>query len=616
MSSKRLAPTLVAAAMVLFTLQALRSLLSMLFARVYDALFQGQGMVALGFSAALALLTVLSPLLAAKRPDRRERLYRWSASVAFFLRLLMSLPDSWARLVGAAGVLAASALFVTQLLLVDAPALVRALCLGVAADQVLRALGNTYDPGLRLGWLAPQAVLLAALVWWLWRHREPVEPIADRPAGFAAGLAYGSALFVLASLLALPNAGARWVGGFYALLVAWMLLAGTLPLWPVVAGWLRASVQRQPLLRWLLLVVTLSGLALANQTRPDISWLALLEAVPAFWLLLPTSLTSGRRGVRAGMVVGGLVLLLLATAHALAFTYPYTLRAFEGTGGLVLVVGAALALGPGVLAKPLADDPVSGLPRSRLLRGLLLAAIVVATAWSLPWSPRLPAGADAVRLATYNIHYGYDAAWRLTLEDEARAIEASGADLVALQEVDTGRLTSLGIDNAHWLARRLGMRVVYWPTVEHTTGIALLSRLEIAESGGMVLPSHGEPTGIVRATVLVGGEPLAVHGVWLGLSPEERAQQLEAALGFIGEGRASLAGDMNAEPDSPVYARLIADGWTDPFLATGSQALPTSPADLPMERIDYVWLKGLQPLTAQVLEATASDHRLVVVGAQ
>jgi len=197
----------------------------------------------------------------------------------------------------------------------------------------------------------------------------------------------------------------------------------------------------------------------------------------------------------------------------------------------------------------------------------------------------------------------------------ARTIEDSGADVVALQEVDAGRLTSYSVDNALWLSRRLGMGAFYQPTVEHLTGIAVLYRFPLQEAAGRLLTSRLEQTGIIRARLTVGGEPLDAYGIWLGLKPEERAVQLGEALDFIVAGPAVFGGDFNSKPDSPIYQRLTEAGFVDPFIAAGFEPSLTSPSEEPKERIDYVWIRGLRPVDARVLESTASDHRMVVVEA-
>jgi endonuclease/exonuclease/phosphatase family metal-dependent hydrolase len=218
------------------------------------------------------------------------------------------------------------------------------------------------------------------------------------------------------------------------------------------------------------------------------------------------------------------------------------------------------------------------------------------------------------RIGTYNIHYGYDTSWHQSLEEQARTIEESGADIVLLQEVDACRVTSYGIDNALWLARRLGMQEVFAPTLEGLSGIALLTRFPITISGSQLLSSRLEQTAMVYATMEVGYHPLDAYGVWLGLEAEERERQLNEALDHVsGTMSAVLGGDLNATPDSPTYARLQTARFEDPFVVAGLEPAPTYPAIAPAKRIDYVWVRDLEVLNAEVLDSVASDHRMVVV---
>jgi endonuclease/exonuclease/phosphatase family metal-dependent hydrolase len=243
--------------------------------------------------------------------------------------------------------------------------------------------------------------------------------------------------------------------------------------------------------------------------------------------------------------------------------------------------------------------------------------VIVCAVFAWPPTPQMKEAGPNVRVGTYNIHYGYRTDWRFYLEEMARTIEESGADIVALQEVDAGRITSYGVDDALWLSRRLRMGVAYQPTVEHLTGIALLYRFPLQRAEGQLLTSRLEQTAIVHAQVRVGGEPHDAYGIWLGLEPEERAAQLTDALGFIaGERPAVFGGDFNSTPDSPVYRRLVEAGFSDPFATGGFEPAPTSPSESPRERIDYVWIRGLSAVDAQVLESTASDHRMVVIEAR
>ncbi|MBE9508785.1 MAG: endonuclease/exonuclease/phosphatase family protein, partial [Chloroflexi bacterium] len=86
------------------------------------------------------------------------------------------------------------------------------------------------------------------------------------------------------------------------------------------------------------------------------------------------------------------------------------------------------------------------------------------------------------------------------------------------------------------------------------------------------------------------------------------------ALAHIGAASpAVFGGDFNATAGSLTYARIQAAGFDDPFIVGGFEPGPTSPAIEPVERIDFVWARGLEVSDAQVLDSLASDHRCVVV---
>jgi endonuclease/exonuclease/phosphatase family metal-dependent hydrolase len=244
---------------------------------------------------------------------------------------------------------------------------------------------------------------------------------------------------------------------------------------------------------------------------------------------------------------------------------------------------------------------------------LVALAVTIVVVWPQPASPL---SVDRrLRLATYNIHYGYDDDWHFMLDRMAQTIAASNIDVVALQEVDTGRITSYSVDDAHYLASRLRMNVAYLPTVEHLTGIAVLYRGPVAQVDQALLTSLEEQTGIIGVNLDVLGRSIHSYGVWLGLSNEDTMRQVKEALAFIGDRTpTTFAGDFNAKPDDPESVAIQNAGFFDPFVALNiDPAPPTSPAIEPKSRIDYVWLRDLTPILAWVSESLASDHRMVIV---
>jgi endonuclease/exonuclease/phosphatase family metal-dependent hydrolase len=89
---------------------------------------------------------------------------------------------------------------------------------------------------------------------------------------------------------------------------------------------------------------------------------------------------------------------------------------------------------------------------------------------------------------SYNLHFGFD------VEGVARAIEASGAEIVGLQEVSRGWYVNGSTDMLAWLQRRLRMPHALFAGASHAVwGNAVLSRHPILSGEVTRLPREGVP---------------------------------------------------------------------------------------------------------------------------
>ncbi|KRF28779.1 endonuclease/exonuclease/phosphatase family protein [Phycicoccus sp. Soil802] len=225
-------------------------------------------------------------------------------------------------------------------------------------------------------------------------------------------------------------------------------------------------------------------------------------------------------------------------------------------------------------------------------------------------------------LLSYNIHGGVGLDGALDLERIAEVVDDSGADVVALQEVDRFRREQSAFeDQPGRLAQRLGMHLAYAANLDDEPahpgapraqyGTALLSRLPLESSTNALLPCFegSEQRGLLESTVVVDGQPLRVLGTHLQWDSEtERTRQAEAIVAALDDRPVVLLGDLNTTPGSPAYRCLAArleDAWT----LVGEGEGHTFDADPPPRRIDYVWVGGgVRAVTAQVLPSVASDH--------
>lgn len=606
-----------ATSIVFFLLQALRVVFSVLFGIIYDQVFAGSPDAWLPISIGLLLLAVAVPAVAPRNPS-----HTWLAVVACLAalaRIGLTFNDATLRYWTSLVVLACGGLYLAGLLTARRSVALPSLLTALALDQVLRAAGQTFDLSLQPAWL-PVQIFWAALVIGITVSLAWRGTIGDRQAnlmGVRASLGLGGLLFLETSLLAVPSAQARWSGAPYSILAPIVLALTLLPLLPRLRHELGNRLASRPLLR--LGVPAGLGVALLAGYFGT-GWLSAVSLILAVILALGclVILLDGRsprqRSVGQMLALAFGLVVVLNFLNAFAFTYPYSIPQMRSMGWLVYLA-AAVAVAFGASSQrpvALAWQEVSARPTRILLAGLAGLALTIAVTWPAP-AATLPTD-GRLRLATYNIHYGYDVEWHVNLEAMAQAIEEAGVDVIALQEVDTGRMTSYLIDDAWFLARRLRMNVAYLPAVEKLTGIAVLYKGPAAPTRLGYLPSQQEQTGIVGVELSIGGSRLHAFGTWLGLSNEDTLEQAHAALIFIGDRTpATFGGDFNAEDGSPVAQAVRAAGFEDGFTLLGRiPAPPSDPAIDPDKRIDYVWLRGLTPTRAWVADSLASDHRLVV----
>ncbi len=612
----------------LFFLQAIRVLFTALFGVIYDAVFDASlSILVVLLDLLLIILAMLTPLLV-RWAGERPYLPSIAIGMVLMARIPLSLNVPSVRLYAAIVLLGGAAFYLAHLLENAPRQLMTGFIAGLGADQLFRAVDFTYDPTLRPSGLALIAGIAGATaISSVYLARQRTYPAPDSPA-ISAGLALGATIFLQTSLLALPNAMARWSNVSYHGAAPLLLLVTLLPLLSLIrAGEQYLAIWLWPIGHVISMAVVVLSLALAALLDGAAS--ALFFLITQLLLLLNSSIVvekkrrfpgSHRQAPGMELSLGLLLMLLLSFAFAFTFTYPYTIGFFRGMGAPVLLLGALVVV---LSLHNVSIAPTVEAVKATHAAASLGATLTLAAAVALliqfggrPTEAEVPPDGP-FRLATYNIHYGFDSDWKFTLDEMAETIEKEGVDAIVLQEVDAGRVTSLSVDDALWLGQRLGMHVVYQPTLERLSGIALLSRYPLTESDGQWLTSALEQTAIVHATLETTRGPLHVYGLWLGLEPEERATQLAEALDYIGATKpAALGGDFNATPDSPVYTRLVDTGMQDPFVAADQETALTSPAIVPTKRIDYVWLRGLSVRDAWVSDSTASDHRMVVVEVQ
>ena len=226
------------------------------------------------------------------------------------------------------------------------------------------------------------------------------------------------------------------------------------------------------------------------------------------------------------------------------------------------------------------------------------------------------------RLLTYNVHSCIGSDRKYDPARIADVIASCEPDIIALQELDVGRVRTGGIDQAEAIALHLRMDVHFHPALhleEEQYGDAILTALPTRLVKAGPLPSLGEPRGALWVAVEVDGVELQLINTHLGLSRRERSNQIATLLGPLWLGSPScrspciLVGDFNSVPRSAAY-RMRATRRKDAASASAPRRPgATFPSRLPLLRLDHIFLDGsvgVEGIRAHRTRLTraASDH--------
>lgn len=242
------------------------------------------------------------------------------------------------------------------------------------------------------------------------------------------------------------------------------------------------------------------------------------------------------------------------------------------------------------------------------MTGVMLAAGVAAAVTS---AALVPTQGDTICVMSYNVHNAGGMDGVRDVSRIAGVIIASGADVVAVQEVDSVTNRSGGRYILGDIAAATGMNPAFSAAIDFDGGrygIGLLSRERPLSVRRVPLPGAEEE----RTLLLAEFEDYVMGVTHLSLTDADRL----ASVGILVREAAALAkplilaGDFNASPDSPAIEAL-----SQTFTPLSDAASPTFPADNPTVTIDYIMYKGDNPptvLSSQVVnEPMASDHRPV-----
>lgn len=625
------------------------------------------------FAVGIALLTPLFAILLGRT--------LWSIPLAVAVAVVgrvMALQVPESAPLAAALVVGASLLYLV-LIVIRRPAHFPAMLLiGLIADMLIRAINDTrdltWDPSLEVfGVENEQFFLGAAIVALIITSYSTLTELeiqrleeSQPPRGTLSGwgsFALGAFFFIELTLLGLPNAVARWSETEYAAAVPLMLVATALPLIPSIRARARAflgafdGVWRGWL--WALLL----GLLFVLGNRFDgtlalgvLVFAQFVTGLTLWWMVKPA--TSGLPNPTPILALISIAIFAVLSAGDY-FTYDYAyvrefeppfepladlLRSFKDFGLPLFLFATLIVCMPMILERRVI--PWQGGRSVESFITLVLTVVIGFGGANLAAIPpvRRPDNLNCLRVGSLNIHSGYTLLYgqNLDLLKATLSVRPNNTDVdldvILLQEVDTGRLSSFGVDQVEWLARQLNMEAVFFPQNESLHGLAILSRIPVRDVQGYLLTSDGPQAGVMMVELSLDENPLYVYNVWLGyqtvdangqpLPPELQDQvrqttELEQIIvrnhspNF--DQRIIMGGTFNYDRNSPLYNFWQNDTtFIDPFANLAIENAKTIVlVDGSSARYDYIWLMNVDPQPRGVVidrDFVASDHRLSIVG--
>jgi endonuclease/exonuclease/phosphatase family metal-dependent hydrolase len=220
---------------------------------------------------------------------------------------------------------------------------------------------------------------------------------------------------------------------------------------------------------------------------------------------------------------------------------------------------------------------------------------------------------EYLSVASYNIHKGVGTDRHRDLDRTAAVIAEIGADILALQEIDTRFGTRTGLLDLDRIRRDLGLIPIpldqSGPAHGWHGNLLLVRNALVQEVHKLILPGL-EPRGAIVTDIEINGKALRVVNTHLGLLPSSRKAQARAILDKVAtlpERPTLLMGDLNEWWRNGAIFRTLAEQFS---IAAPQASFPARFPLLPYDRIMSCQLGILQDVSPHnsPLARKASDH--------
>lgn len=223
-----------------------------------------------------------------------------------------------------------------------------------------------------------------------------------------------------------------------------------------------------------------------------------------------------------------------------------------------------------------------------------------------------------VNILSYNVHNCIGMDKEQDYQRLANVILQTGADIIAVQELDSVTTRNQGVYALGELEKLTKLHGIYASAIPFqggSYGIGILSKEKPIKYEVLPMPGREEK----RAMIIAEFKDYVFCATHQSLTTEDQISSIPLILNTLKDIRKPIfmAGDMNSEPSDKPQQMLA-----NQFLTLNDTAAFTFPADRPDRCIDYIYAYsqngfGFEIQRRKVIEeAVASDHRPVQVVVQ
>ncbi len=231
-----------------------------------------------------------------------------------------------------------------------------------------------------------------------------------------------------------------------------------------------------------------------------------------------------------------------------------------------------------------------------------------------------------IKLMTFNIQHGRNhnlSGDVIDLDAVVDNVISRGPDIVGINEIRVGKELdhSNGLsDQPRYLAGKFGGDYCFGRAItifdDCEYGNAVMSKYPISSFAVVPISDpteklegyYYESRSINRTDYDIDGNVLTVLNSHFGLAPNEQTNAVDTVFSIVEniKNPIVLMGDFNMTPDD-INIKRLSEYFIDAHASLGKD-LSTYPSHSPEDRIDYIFAKGMNVISADTVEKVVSDH--------